>query len=109
MSEIGYPQNGGLYNTHIAFSKTNRRLEVGAQPVISTSINTVQPCYGPDRERLVVGDEGGFYMINFPIEKEDPLTKCPLYDWRRNLFNDHRYDTIGYTSLYMLQDSNGII
>ena len=106
VTSVGYPQMGG-YQTFIAFSKTTTRQEVTQEPVISTAMNSIKPCYGTDRERLVLG-ENGFNLIQFPLEQEDPLIRCPHYDWRRSGVDDDRYDIIGTTSMYMLQNSNGV-
>jgi len=42
----------------LAFSKdfTRNLGEIPAEPIISLTINTVQPCYGTDKERLILGD-----------------------------------------------------
>mmetsp|Transcript_42405 Transcript_42405/g.55914 ORF Transcript_42405/g.55914 Transcript_42405/m.55914 type:complete len:154 (-) Transcript_42405:1785-2246(-) len=106
VTDVGYPQQGD-YQTFIAYSKTTTRQEVGQEPVISTSINSVKPCYGVDKERVVLGDNG-FDLISFPLEKEEPLQRCPHYEWRRSGYDDERYDIIGTTSLYMLQSSNNV-
>ena len=47
-------------------------------------------------------------MLSFELENEFSVVQCEIYDFRTNLFVDPRYSTIGYTSLYELQDSNGI-
>ena len=49
-------------------------------------------------------------LISFNIEKEpQPVPQCEKYTWRSNSREDSRYDTIGYTSLYMLQYDNGVL
>ena len=69
---------------------------------MSTVINTVQPCYGPEKETIVLSEEF-IDQLQFTIEKENPpLVACSLYDWRKNLLRDLRYETIGYTSLWIL-------
>ena len=93
--------------THIAFSRLATRVEVGQDPVISTHLNTVKPCFGPDRDRLVLGT-GGSDLIKFPIENEDPIENCPTFDWRQTTYMDQRYNTIGYTNLWMLQEAAGV-
>ena len=71
VTEDGYQQDGG-FKTHIAFSKSIKRKEVSHEPIISTALNSVVPCYGTERESLVLGDKG-LELIKFPIEKEDPI------------------------------------
>jgi len=107
VTEIGYPQDDG-FSTFIAFSQFTTRREVGQEPIISTSINSVLPCYGPFQDNLVLSKIEAA-MITFPFDKEKPIEQCPSYDWRiLNNRNDGRYNVIGSTSLYMLQYSNGV-
>ena len=94
--------------TKIAFSKLTSRMELGQEPIISTSMNTVEPCYGRENEQLVLGEQVS-KLISFPIELENPLQKCSVYDWRKNLVKDKRYYTFGATNIYALQESNGVI
>jgi hypothetical protein len=61
-----------------------------------------------DRERLILGDQGS-ELIKFPLEKEEPIVSCEDHVWRRNTKPDERYGMIGSTSLFMLQDSNGVL
>ena len=50
--------------------------------MISTAINTVQPCFGPEKNRIVLGEDY-IDLIQFNIEKEEaPLESCAVYDWR---------------------------
>ena len=79
------------------------------EPIIGTTINTGEPCYGPDQERLVISEvlQG---KIEFPLEKESPLNECPSYRWLKQGAEDtfSRYTIIGYESLKTLQESNGV-
>ena len=57
ITTVGYPQEGGI-QTLIAFSKITTRQEVGQEPIISTHMNSMTPCYGTSKERLVIGEKG---------------------------------------------------
>ena len=53
ITEKGYP-NKDEKKTFIAFSKTLTRENESYAPIISSAINTGLPCYGPDKDRLIV-------------------------------------------------------
>ena len=108
VTSLGFKDQAGAFQTYLAFSKYTSRREVGLEPIISTAINSVKPCYGTDRERLVLGDQGAD-LIRFPIEKEEPLVDCPFNIWKRASTEDSRFSVIGSTSLAELQASNGIL
>ena len=46
--------------------------------------------------------------IKFSIEKEEPIEKCPEYEWMNTPYADKRYQTVGYVSLDLLQKSSGV-
>ena len=82
VTEKGFPQADGSLS-HLAFSKEARGYEFSQSPIIGTELNTQVPCFGPDRERLVIGKEN-LELVEFPIENEDPIGLCPEYDWKLN-------------------------
>ena len=55
LTEEGFVQEGG-YATHIAFSRVTTRTDSRQEPIMSTVINTVQPCYGPEKETIVLSE-----------------------------------------------------
>ena len=65
------------------------------------------PCYGPDRERLLLG-ERGMELLKFSIEREEPLAACPSYSWRDNSVDAQRFDSVGITTMHLIQESNGV-
>ena len=71
-------------------------------------MNTELPCFGPDKERLILS-ESEIEYLQLDIEKELPITQCQGYPWRRNTQNrDGRYTEIGFTTLKSLQEANGV-
>ena len=73
-------------------------------PLIKGGIQSNQvPCYGYDRERLVLPAEQ-MSAMHFLIEKESPLLEqCPSHPWRDNRL-DTRFYAIGEVSLFDLQE-----
>ena len=88
------------YLTYLAFSKVKARVEVGYSAVISTTINTQEPCYGQDRDRLLLlktrENVSQIHDITIPIERDTPLSECPEYEWRLNSDDQDRFFTIGF-------------
>ena len=84
LTEDGYPQEDG-YRVFLGFSQYQTRVGFGKEPIIATTMNSVKPCYGTDRNRLVVGDAQNRALISFPLEREAELLKCPEFDWRNNV------------------------
>ena len=99
-------------------------------PLIATTINTGQPCYGPDHDRLVFDDADGATSSDLDInnarpladiEKDlQPLAECPVYEWRSIVdkngeeAEDERYFQISggnarITNLLAIQDVNGVL
>lgn len=64
VTEVGYPQDDGS-SKFIVFSQFMSRQDVGQEPIISTSINTAKPCYGPFHDNLVLNK-----TIVLPFDKE---------------------------------------
>ena len=82
-------------------------------PIISTEINIEIPCFGPDKDRLVVGRAESYFNANFtgtfPYENENPISTCPEYEWRPDQYlHDFRHGVLGAIDLYQLQKANGI-
>lgn len=69
MTEGSYYHAEGDYNTKFAFSKSRARIEATYEPIISTTLNTLAPCYGEERDALILG-ETGIERLTFPLEKE---------------------------------------
>ena len=42
------------YSTYLAFSKISARKGVGYGPVMGTTINTREPCYGAEKDQLII-------------------------------------------------------
>lgn len=99
VTEGGYYQEEGDYSTKVAFSKKNARVGIGHEPIISTALNTVSPCFGAERDALVLGEKG-IELLTFPLEKEFFLEQCKVEDWRKNFFVDPRFKTIGYSTFF---------
>lgn len=76
-------------------------------PIIKAGMWTTQPCYGFDKDRLVLDIEQ-LMNLQFSVEKESPLEMCPDYEWRNRTF-DSRYTKLGEISLYDLQKENGVL
>ena len=89
----------GLVTAHIAFSKLITRegydktkMFVDQQPIISTAINTKQPCFGLEKDAMILGSDGKA-NLSFELEKEVTVENCSIDDWRKNMFEDRRYVT----------------
>lgn len=65
------------------------------------------PCYGDDKDRLVLSSTD-VDLMRIELEKEEPIDHCPYYPWRGVQKNDERYFPIGYQDFYQLQESNGV-
>ena len=64
--DLDNPANGDIY--FLAFSKHKTREDVGYGPVISTTINTQEPCYGEYRDSLILSNEESA-SIDIPFER----------------------------------------
>ena len=64
--DLDNPESGPIY--FLAFSKQKTRENVGYSPVISTTINTKEPCYGDYRDSLIISKEESS-SISLPIER----------------------------------------
>ena len=96
-------------DSFIAFSRTTVRPGYSYAPLIGSFMNSQNPCFGPDQDRLIVDDNDLDLQLSFDIEKEQPINSCPTYEWRlknktENLFQsiDDRFTGLGYTSLFEL-------
>ena len=77
--DLDNPVNGNIY--FLAFSKHKTREDVGYGPVISTTINTEEPCYGEHRDGLILSTEER-NSIHIPFERTQSLSRCLSYEWR---------------------------
>ena len=71
-------------------------------------MNLEFPCYGPDKDTLVLGQAESYFQTNytgaFPYENESPISTCPEYRWRMDSLDlpDIRYGVIGAIDLNQL-------
>ena len=94
--------------TYIVFSKLGTPVMYGSQsPIVGTVINSKVPCYGPDSERLRVGN-AELSRIQLGVEKEEPIGDCPLNDWRAVGYIEPRFGVLGFLPLYTFQEMNGV-
>ena len=93
----------------VVFSKLNHRksISLSVSPLIGATINTKAPCYGSNRDKLVLKHEQ-ILSSSFYLEKEEPVYFCPYVNYKQNRSGDERYNSIGLITLYDLQSSNGI-
>ena len=76
-------------------------------PFILSELNTALPCYGYDKERLILSTSQ-LEKLNFSLEKEEPVVTCTTYPWRKS-GSEHRYTRLGFSStLSELQEANGV-
>lgn len=59
------------------------------EPIIDTSLNTQRPCYGSEKESLVL-TANQIENIQVSLEKEQMLTACTENAWRSSP-SDERY------------------
>ena len=97
----------------MVFSKQFNRDVFSQPPIVGTEVNIDIPCFGPDRESLVVGKasalSGQNYTALFPYENERTVETCPVYPWLPEDIFDYRHSMLGVISLSMLQESNGVL
>ena len=76
-------------------------------PFIGSELNTGPPCYGDDKERLILSTSQ-LEQLDFSLEKENPIVTCSSYSWRRSTSED-RYTALKFSlSLSELQEASGV-
>ena len=93
--------------SYLAFTKRLAGGEAavsGLSPIVETVMtNVMPPCYGDQKEKIVLPEEVQKEQLSFTIEKEEPLTSCPVYQWRLNQYFDPHYEVLGITNYYEMQ------
>ena len=92
----------------IAYSQKVTRAGVSQMPIVGTSVNTVEPCYGKENALVVnKAQKEIFEKINmFTIDP--PVEECDKHSWRVKDYDDSRFDVIGTTSLYSMLKANNV-